>query len=246
MTKQFDLMKNQDDIPDVIWNLASYGHKEWKIPSEAHCIVNVGIYMRKAQMKIDPPSKQILCRIVLNYSYDETFVFQTSSKNGKRTTYATIKNVVVPSNNALILGPSMMCDHQLYVSSNPHVELTSTDFPKNIPKNIQQTIPGIPSYLSRNKTIRPQNYERITVVLDYQGTDEMLASFNSALLGGEQDTSLSFSNLISKLIGNSLPINIPHSKEGLTQFLKTLNQKKDDQKKDDQNKDDQKKDDQKK
>lgn len=214
----FDPLKNLEEIPDAIWKVITYGHREWNIPDQATCKVQVGLYMRKSKMTILPPEKNVLCRIVLNYGHDERYLHQDIyvSDSGRKS-YSIVKETVARANSAILLGPSLISDHGLYIKSDTHVNL----IPEYIPVGIAHS--KLSPNAGKTSTIRARNYRRITVVLDYRGTDDMIEKFMEDLEGQNEDNPLA--GLISKLTGKDSNVKIPKNPKSLNSFVDSLKKK---------------------
>nr|QBK90584.1 MAG: hypothetical protein LCPAC104_00800 [Pithovirus LCPAC104] len=202
--KEYDLLKNQKEIPKVIWILAKYGHNELKIPYKSYCLVRVGLYMRKSRMMIPPPSKMTLCRIILNYDYDEIYSLQEiKPTNTEKKEWKTYKELMIKKNTANILGPGNLSNYQIYIGSNPFITIKS----ENLDNPQANT----------RKTIRHSNYERITVILDYRCDEIKISKLLDIIDTGEIDMNDdSLKELAEKLLG-SRGFKIPNKKsiEGL-------------------------------
>ena len=215
--KIFDPLETPDDIPDCVWESIKYGHEVWNIPKQARCKVQVGMYMRTSSMTLKPPEKDVLCRIILNFGYDERYLHQTVSvtKAGK-TIYSTTKETVSKSNTSILLGPRVLCNHNVHIKSDPNIDL----IPPGIPENIAH------SKLSPNggktRTIRPLRYQRITVLLDFRGTDKMIEGFLQSMEKGDDNSP--FASMINKLMGKGSKIKIPKSTKNLNALMESLKQ----------------------
>lgn len=209
----FDL--NQEDvnsIPKVVWEVAKYGHENWNIPIDAYCKCTIGVYMRKSKMVIPNPTKDVLCRIILNYGYDERYFLQDIEIINKIKNVSIAKEIVAKANSAILLGPHLMCDHQILIKPDPHINLIPSHIEEHIAKSKLSPLGG------RTSTIRVSNYKRITIILDYRGTDPMIQKFIDSIQNS--DGKSDFGNLINKLTGSDLKI--PKSKKGLEDMLKNL------------------------
>lgn len=209
----------KEKLPHVIWTTITYGHREWNIPAQAKCRVQVGVYRRKAKMTVSAPKKDVLCRIILNYGYDERYCHQETTKgdNGK-TFYANVKETVARSNTAMLLGPYLLSNHSIYVRGDPNVNLV----PENVPTHIAQS--HLSPAAGRTQTIRPRKYQRITVVLDYTGTDHMIQDFMELLDTENGDDENPLAGLINKITGKDSKIKIPKSTKSLNAFVESLKQ----------------------
>lgn len=83
----------ESDPPKVIQGILVYVNSCWKMPLDSTCTVTVNYCMRRSQMIIDPPKNNVVCRIILNYGYDETYYMK---RNEKSSTEAATETVSTP------------------------------------------------------------------------------------------------------------------------------------------------------
>ena len=215
---QYDPLVDISKIPEVIWKVIGYGHKEWNIPEEAICKVQVGLYMRKSKMSIPHPEKDVLCRIVLNYGHDERYIHQNVNVSENRSkSYTNVKETVVPANSAILLGPHVLSDNSLFIGSDTKVNLIPEHIPEGIAHSKLNPLGG------KTFTLRIRKYQRITIVLDYRGDDEMIRSFMEDL--EKEDDNNPLSGLIGKLTGKDTKFNIPKNTKSLKALVESLKSK---------------------
>jgi hypothetical protein len=186
-----------DDSPECIHDTVRFCHQFLKIPQDSPCTAHVGLYMRKAKMEVLEPSSTTMMRVIINYGNKDVYILnpptKTTStkpldnkndnksdgktndknedtttttnskvtkakKNSKQTTptIGSRRDVFVAENHFMILGPAGLCNFKVIVGSNPTIKLP--DEMKGLP---------IRGANKSRPLIRPGNYARLTVVLDF-------------------------------------------------------------------------------
>ena len=186
---QYYLPHNEEnsDIPGIIKEIVDHGKKNYQLPPNADFSVLVGIYMRKSRMVVSPPTPLVACRLVFNYHQDEVYTLDPriddpSSKNSAGKIMRSIdtglprRELYVPKNSILTLGPASVCNYKVVIGPNPQVKV-----PSQTPD-----IPGVRGLSQRRgPMIRPARYERITIILDCIASEEEAQKLTNILRGEE-------------------------------------------------------------
>jgi len=151
---KLETLDKVDDIPELK-EVIGFISKDIQapIPESTPVTIHVGIYTRTASTYIDPPSEKCGFRILFNCGAAETYHMKNIYKrDGKKVDSGLEPKVQhMESNTYFIMGPHYMSDYQIYVDQNTNILIPQMD----------------PTKKSNQFKVRPTNYKRITIVLDY-------------------------------------------------------------------------------
>ena len=149
------------NIPEGIQDLIRLGYS-YQVPPGTPCSVQVGIYMRKSSMKINPASEQV-GRMIVNLLTKEVYKLNPLTNDVN----IPARDPMIEANTFFLLAPKLITNYQLIVSSNPQIS----------------------SKESNINSIRLANYERITIIIDYHVDDktaEKISKFAYDILSNKQ------------------------------------------------------------
>jgi len=122
------------------------------IPEKSMVSATIGIYGRNSSTHIDPPEDTCALRILFNLGYSDVYRLQSDyrDKDGEHNSGLPNQNIYMKENTYVILGPVNKSKYKLFVDNDKIIKI-----PAKNPQEKSQT------------TIRPMDYLRLTVVLDY-------------------------------------------------------------------------------
>ena len=151
---KLDTLDKIDDVPELK-DIINFISKDIQapIPESTPMTIHIGIYSRTACTYIDPPSKKCGFRILFNLGAAETYQMKNIYKHNGKLVDSGLepKTQHMEANTYFVMGPHYMSDYQIYVDENTSISISQPD----------------PTKKSEQFKIRPSNYKRITIVLDY-------------------------------------------------------------------------------
>jgi hypothetical protein len=176
-----------------------------KIPEDATASFFVGRYRRRSFMVCPRPKRITVCRVILNLGNKESYSLSETSNRNK-----ILRAAMLEESTCLYLGPASVSDFFVLTLSNPKYAIPS-DGPSG---------PGISG--SGKYTIRPRNYLRTTIVVDFEITQKMIDSL------GEEGVKISASDpssiteeIISK-VGRSISSAVENSQSKTANAMKGM------------------------
>jgi hypothetical protein len=172
---EFELNQPNPNGPAIIHDVVNYIREKFDIPDDCSVTVHAGMYMRTSVMSLDKPDVDVLSRVLLNIGQNELYKLQVrklkESKNKKKSKIIIqdSRDVYLASNSMLHMGASHVCDYGLYVGKNPKFE---------IPGMVDQ-IKLLRGAANTRTSIRPLNYKRISIVIDFHGSAELAAQLHN-------------------------------------------------------------------
>ena len=205
----------ETNIPTVVQALLLFCYYEECVPPDVPCYVQLGKYGRNGRMKFIPPTRNdIVKRVVVHIGPDEVYKL-TEIINGQ---IGDSKDIVMPKNTFIILGKNDFSNNNIFVSPNTRVEFPSV-VPDNYGELAKKQMAKMGLSASNNKainsdrvrnavntdsrfrrtTIRSQNYQRTTIIIDFGPSQLVLPPKKSSFIPGEIPDHIPKINDISQL-----------------------------------------------
>ncbi len=132
------------DIPEGVQDLILLGYKN-QVPPGTPCSVFIGLYTRKASMRIEPPNTTVGRLIINLLSRDVYYLNPLVSELD-----VPKRDPLIEANTFFLLAPKLITNYQIIVPGNPKINSKENGF----------------------SSIRPGQYERITAIIDYHVSAE--------------------------------------------------------------------------
>lgn len=166
------------NLPTPIREILTYYYWRVRIPPDSPCRIKVGLFGRQGKMVIKPPTEKTICRVVIHLGPDEVYQLTEIDESGK---YGSKNERVISDGSYLVFDQEYLSNHNIFVSSNPHVKLP---LPGNCDEMIQQGLSAVGSgrqfggkakmpntdrikKMMSKSTVRLRSYRRLTVILDF-------------------------------------------------------------------------------
>ena len=155
--------KENDELPEIIRKIIERVSMDIKAPKKIQPQVIVGIFSRKSRTIIEAPPDSTVLRILFNYGFDDTYILSSEyyeTRDNKKIVLNSgldDRRLFIEKNKYVILGPAKTSKYTLRLEADPKI-LIPADNGIGAPKS----------------SLRPRDYERITLVLDYLGPDGMI------------------------------------------------------------------------
>ena len=167
LSKNFLVEKfnNIEDIPEAK-KLLEFMKKDINapVPENATMTIQVGIFNRYSCTYMDPPEETSAMRILFNLGFGETYKFKDDYTIGNKRVLTGLdpKTVYIEANQYCLVGTYNMSNYQIYVEKGPYSKI-----PKLNPNEPPESV------------LRSGDYKRITVIIDFNVTQELAESLNN-------------------------------------------------------------------
>ena len=158
-------------IKNSIYNLITYTKNKFKLPKDCECNINLIYAMRCATSQFGPPDARTVMRLILNYNNNDLYQMETAipiSEKSNANLGLAERKLYMLANTLTGLGPAQLCSYNTIIHGNPKFKIPTVDG-------------------NERMTIKPRNYNRLTVVMDFYISKEFARDLDKHLksLGDE-------------------------------------------------------------
>ena len=159
-------------IKTSIYNLIIYTRDKFKIPPDSVCEINLIYAMRCAKTEFKAPNPRTAARMIINYNNKDVYQMESSvsMQPGTNTNLGLEKRTLYMDIDTLTnMGPAPLCMYNTTVHGNPKFKIPTDSGKERI-------------------TIKPRQYKRLTVVMDFYISKEFANEIQNHLntLGDEK------------------------------------------------------------
>nr|QBK89537.1 MAG: hypothetical protein LCPAC001_00470 [Pithovirus LCPAC001] len=156
-------------VKKSVVDVVKYTQSKFKMPLDCICDVIVDLSMRCARTNYPPPNPRTVMRVIMNYNNNDLYKLTSTLPVGKDPTInlgMNTRDVYMRIDEMTGLGPYGLCSYNIMVNGNPRFKIPTDNG-------------------EERNTIKPRNYARITVILDFyiskmfaKDLEKHLSSFN--------------------------------------------------------------------
>lgn len=157
------ILLNYEDIQNeehkkILNELIEKGKVDFKAPGTCKAKLKIGMYMRKAKTEIEKCENKSIFRVIYNLGNTEIYNFIDGAD----------RKTMLFEKNTYMMVP--LLSHKLFISSKT----------SNVDESSGNIVAAGLS-IKKRTIIRPLNYQRITVIIDYSPPDEITDNINETL-----------------------------------------------------------------
>lgn len=138
-------------IKKSVVDLIKHIQTKFKVPPDCLCDVIVDLAMRCAKTSYPSPNPRTVMRVIVNYNNNDLYKMDSTVPVGKDSTInfgMSTRAIYMKMDNMTGLGPCSLCSYEITVNGNPRFKIPTEGG-------------------DERTTIKPRNYARMTVVLDF-------------------------------------------------------------------------------